>query len=221
MALPPKNGEHMILGCPTAFGGNTDRSKCNLKWNSTAVKVIVHVTDEDSDMPTNPLYQMKNQKNESGCSFQYDSNGSPRNTSFIFEPLFKPRSLLVAASSIGKYLRTQSNLTLEKSFQDEINLTAYLASSSDVLLVSLIALKGTEHSVSAFNSENSYYFKTNYISKNLIPDKVTVTTSQFGHPYFQSQTKYFTNFSIPKTIKNLVENGFKNSLQAQVLSKEV
>jgi hypothetical protein len=219
MALPPLNGQHMALNCLSTFGGKSDRSKCNLNWNSTAVKVIVHVTDEDSDCPIHPLYQMKNQMNESGCMFQYDKNGNPPNRGNCFEPLFTPR-LLMRRSDHYTYFRNGSNLALEKSYQDEIDVTADELAKSGVFLLSLIRIPpGAEHAISTFNEKYNWFFKTNYVSKNLIPDEVAVTTAQFGHPNFQSQTNLFTEFNIPQTIQNLEENGFKNSLQAQVLSK--
>jgi len=202
MVLPSRlTGIDMDLGCTSTFGGTTDRTKCNLKWNSTSSKVIVHVTDEDSDLPTNAAYRMRNQASESGCAGLYNSKGEPTNSNWMMEPLFKTRSLMFLTNSTNlyTYYRTQSNLTLEKSYQDEIDFTANLLSSSDVLLISLISKRpGTEHAdfrtfvpVSAFNSEDSLYFKNNYVSKKLIADNVSMTTYQYGHPDFQSQTKKF------------------------------
>jgi len=222
--LPPSTGADMDISCPTNYGGASDRSKCKIDWGKNSSKVIVLATDEDSDLPTNVKYQMTGQASKTGCSMLYDKKGAPVDTDWMIEPLFYPSVMLPlnGVKNTKTYYRTGNGMTLDNGFQQEIDHTAKLLSSSDVMLISLISQRpGTEDSyfrqfvsISAFNKDDSEYFAG---KSNLIPDQVTVVTYQFGHPDYQSHLANYSNFKSDKTKISLEQNGFGKSLQAQVI----
>jgi hypothetical protein len=90
-------------------------------------------------------------------------------------------------------------MSLDSGFQQEIDLTARLLSSSDVMLVSRVSLlPGTEDGYfrifQSISENNSNYFKKNQKPLYLKPDNVTMVIFQFGHPNFQSNLANYSNF---------------------------
>lgn len=225
-SLPPYNGQHWNANCTSSNGG-FDSNICKLSWRPNAGKVMIVVTDEDSDRPTLSQFKMPNDQAFSFCFAYYQADGSCQFPTAQYEPSFEP-SILVQRSKgnngngavyYNKY-RLNENMTLGQPYEDEIEATAKAILDNKVYLNILMSpWQGTDltsaYPVSVFNDQ-SFYWRT--LKQQPPSDDRTVAIYQFGHPVDAAQNSDFTSFDSRQTMKNLENHKLKNSIQYRILS---
>jgi len=220
MALT-NNGGDMLKGC-------ADQATCTLNWRTDVTKSIIMATDEDSDLPTRSTYRMNGQTASSSlCALQYTRNWNQKaqqytyNCDYSFEPDFNAKGFW---DSMRQYVRESKDMiAMTAPYQAEIDLTANLLAQHQVQMNMLIKTDGNANTYGPQSSydKTSRYWNATHQQGSTDVDSVgsDTITMQFGHPDMNVQSADFSNFDQQATYNNLVQKGFRNSLQAQVLSK--
>jgi hypothetical protein len=220
MALT-NNGGDMLKGC-------ADQATCALNWRTDVTKSIIMATDEDSDLPTRSTYRMNGQTASSSlCALQYTRNWNQKaqqytySCDYSFEPDFNAKGFW---DSMRQYVRESKDMiAMAAPYQAEIDLTANLLAQHQVQMNMLIKTDGNANTYGPQSSydKTSRYWNATHQQGSADVDSVgsDTITMQFGHPDMNVQSANFSNFDQQATYNNLVQKGFRNSLQAQVLSK--
>ena len=183
---------------------------CRISWRSNSSRVIVFLSDEDSDIPTNINYRMNGQ-DDGLCAVSYDSNNNCYKQ-WNFEPKFYPisdiKSTTVSLDTdklvniFQRFRNSSATLKLDKSFQDEISHTAKRLVQERVSLY--LFIKGDKNG-NPFQPISSFNYVNSLFNKNDSADNIHTTLLQYGDP-------------LSIDYKSLKSKGLHESLQGQVLN---
>eukprot|EP00158_Paraphelidium_tribonemae_P004027 Partr_v1_DN26528_c0_g1_i2_m3373 len=204
-ALPPYPADFLTPACSSKYGSN-NAAICNLSWRSGAQKVMIVVTDEDSDLPVNPALRMPNQEAES-LAQKYYNNGAPFEA--LYNVGFTPKVFKAITTSYKQYYRNAGNLQLETSYSLEV------AATAQVLIDNNVIVNFVMNELTGDDSLKNYAAISRYAG-----DSNSIAFLQFGNPLLASQSADYQSFSRSQTLTNLRNAGLGNSLQARMLAAD-
>eukprot|EP00158_Paraphelidium_tribonemae_P004028 Partr_v1_DN26528_c0_g1_i3_m3375 len=204
-ALPPYPADFLTPACSSKYGSN-NAAICNLSWRSGAQKVMIVVTDEDSDLPVNPALRMPNQEAES-LAQKYYNNGAPFEA--LYNVGFTPKVFKAITTSYKQYYRNAVNLKLATSYSLEV------AATAQVLIDNNVVVNFVMNELTGDDSLKNYAAISRYAG-----DSNSIAFLQFGNPLLASQSADYQSFSRSQTLTNLRNAGLGNSLQARMLAAD-
>eukprot|EP01135_Chromosphaera_perkinsii_P002106 Nk52_evm40s217 gene=Nk52_evmTU40s217 len=211
-----------------------------LSYRDNSHKVIILLTNEDSDLPFNVGNRENNQTNETFCSSLLDANNTCLQSSF--EPGFTPSikqqvtgtdrtklsTYISSELTLFQYFRSSaSTFALNAAFELEVAKTAEAILVEGASVILAINQKGflpvyseTYGSVwgpaSSFDKE-SFYF-ANVLNSPSTSDSKTTSSLQYGDMSQQKSDADFKNFDRDVTLSQLQAQGLEKGFNYLVLS---
>ena len=208
--------------------------QCVLEWRPDALKSMILITDENSDMPTMTRYRLpghENRNNSDCTNWLSSAAGDCSLSAWLYEPSYSPKVALgyqayLATRNDPRYyyywFRSGLPIRLNDVYQAELNLTASMLLQNGVFL-SLVTIHGGwggyHYSYWWWKQLNPVAAASPQPWKAAPWDSNFLISRQYGHISLNVQNATdLSRFNINATLANHFTQNLSLSLQARVLS---